>query len=344
MTQPTAPCRERAGFAVAGSLQVDRLYPVTHYPRNGELCSVLRDAALATGGAACNVSIDLARLAPELPVSVLGVIGADENGAFIRAQLGKQKNIDLSGIQTEGHTAYTLVMEDMSTRQRTFFAYQGANALFDENRIDWERLDAKLLHVGYALILDKLDGPDGMYGTHMARLLHQARERGIFTSLDTVSEAGPRMARLLPPALRYTDYCVINECEAGQITGVPLLENGALRADRAEEALLKLKAMGVSRWAVIHAPECCFAMDEKGTFLRQGTLLLPPGYIKGTVGAGDAFCAGVLLAAYQGLPLKEALALGVCAAACALSEPGSSEGMRTAQEALTLMKNYPVRE
>ena len=223
MTEGTAPRRERAGFAVAGSLLVDRLHPISHYPRNGELCSVLAEATPATGGAACNVSLDLARLAPDLPVHVLGVVGADENGAFIRAQLSKQPNIDLTGVQTEGHTSYTLVMEDRSNRQRTFFSYQGANALFDETRIDWARLDAKLLHVGYALILDRLDGPDQTYGTRMARLLHMAQERGTLTSLDTVSEAGPRMARLLPPALRYTDYCVINEFEAGQITGVPLL-------------------------------------------------------------------------------------------------------------------------
>lgn len=343
-SEQAIPRRERVGFAVAGSLLVDRLHPISHYPRNGEICSVLADAALATGGAACNVSLDLARLAPELPVSVLGVLGNDENGAFIRAQLGQQPNIDLSGVVPDGHTSYTLVMEDTSTSQRTFFSYQGSNALFDESSVDWAKLNARLLHVGYALLLDKLDAPDEEYGTHMARLLRQAQRCGILTSLDTVSEAGPRMARLLPPALRYTDYCVMNEFEVGQITGVELTADGVLQPHRAEEALLKLKSMGVSRWAVIHAPERCFGMDERGAFVTQGTLLLPPSYIKGAVGAGDAFCAGVLLGAYQDVPLAEAMKLGVCAAACALSAPGSSEGMRGAQEALALMSKYPVRE
>lgn len=343
-TAKTSFSRQRTGFAVAGSLLVDRLHPISHYPRNGELCSVLGDATLATGGAACNVTLDLARLAPELPVRVLGVIGTDENGAFILDQLSKQSNVDLSGVHRDGHTSYTLVMEDVSTKQRTFFSYQGANALFDENRIDWDRLDAKLLHVGYALILDRLDAPDEVYGTHMARLLHMAQAKGIRTSLDTVSEAGGRMARLLPPALRYTDYLIINEFEAQQITGVSLMDNGVILPERAGEALQKLKAMGVARWAVIHAPECCFGMGEDGEMIRQGTLQLPPGYIKGAVGAGDGFCAGVLLGAYRNFTLKRAMELGICAAACALSAPGGSEGLVAMQEALSLLEKYTIRQ
>ena len=57
----------------------------------------------------------------------------------------------------------------------------------------------------------------------------QVQQRGIKTSIDVVSEASDRFTRLVPPALKYTDYCIINELEAGQSTGVALRdEDGQL--------------------------------------------------------------------------------------------------------------------
>ena len=79
--------------------------------------------------------------------------------------------------------------------------------------------DAELLHIGYILLLDALDEADAEYGTRMARLLHDAQQHGIKTSIDVVSESGDRFRRLVPPALRYTDYCIINEVEAQESTG-----------------------------------------------------------------------------------------------------------------------------
>ena len=89
----------------------------------------------------------------------------------------------------------------------------------------------------------------------MARLLAEAQSRGIRTSIDVVTESGDRFRTLVPPALRYTDYCVINELEAQQITGVLLRdEEEKLYPEHMEEALRKMKELGVSTWAVIHCP------------------------------------------------------------------------------------------
>ena len=65
-------------------------------------------------------------------------------------------------------------------------------------------------------------------------------------------------------------------------------------------ALKKLHELGVSTWAVIHCPEIGCGMDADGNYHEFKSLKLPKGYIKGTVGAGDAFCAGVLYAAERG--------------------------------------------
>ena len=331
----------RKGICVAGNLIVDITYPIERWPRQSELTTITDGIARSVGGAVCNVIIDLAKLDETLPLSALGVIGDDAEGEFILEQLGRHENIDLSLLGRKGTTSFTAVMSDNRTKARTFFQYRGANALFDESFIDWDRIDAEILHVGYILLLDALDQADGEYGTKMARLLAEAQSRGIRTSIDVVTESGDRFRTLVPPALRYTDYCVINELEAQQITGVLLRdEEEKLYPEHMEEALRKMKELGVSTWAVIHCPEGGYGLDEKNHFLTVRSLKLPEGYIKGTVGAGDAFCAGVLYGAEKGWGLAESVRLGTCAAAASLSEAGATEGMRPAAEVLKLAELY----
>ena len=80
--------------------------------------------------------------------------------------------------------------------------------------------------------------------------------------------------------------------------------------------------------------------DENGNYYEFESLKLPKGYIKGTVGAGDAFCAGVLYAAETDMPLPEALKLGACSAAASLSEVSASDGVKAKDEVLKLYELY----
>ena len=331
----------RKGICVAGNLVVDITYPIERWPRQSELTTITEGITRSVGGAVCNVVTDLARMDKSLPLSALGVIGQDAEGDFILEQLGKYRNVDLSLLGRKGATSFTAVMSDNRTKARTFFQYRGANALFDESFIDWEKIDAELLHVGYILLLDALDQEDAEYGTKMARLLAEARRRGLKTSIDVVTETGDRFRTLVPPALRYTDYCVINELEAQQITGVPLRDEcEKLYPENMKEALERMKELGVSTWAVIHCPEGGYGLDEENRYVSLPSLRLPEGYIRGTVGAGDAFCAGVLYGEQKRWTLPESIRLGTCAAAASLSEPGASEGVGTAEEVLKLWDRF----
>ena len=329
------------GICVAGNLIVDITYPVESWPREGELTTITDGITRSTGGLVCNCIVDLAKLDGDLKLTALGVIGDDSEGNFILSELGREKNIDLSLLKKKGTTSFTAVMSNNGSKARTFFQYRGANALFDESCIDWDRIDADIIHAGYILLLDALDMPDGEYGTRMARLLATAKEKGLKTSIDVVSESGDRFRSLVPPALKYTDYCVINEIEASQITGTLLREeDGTLHPENMEEALLKIKQLGVSAWAVIHCPEGGYGLDENDKFVSLKSLSLPEGYIKGTVGAGDAFCAGVLYAAEKDRPLIDGIKLGTCAAAASLSEKGATEGMGSVDRVLALYERY----
>ena len=331
----------KKGICCAGNMIVDITYPIETWPKQNELTHITEGIQNSTGGAVCNTITDLARLDPNLRLVASGFAGHDAEGDFILQEMSKYPNIDLSMVRRDGRTSFTAVMSNNLTKERTFFQHAGANAYYCEDHIDWDNLNVDIFHIGYILLLPALDATDTEYGTKMARLLHRAQKQGMKTSIDVVSESGDRFAKLVTPALKYADYCVINELEAQQTTGVYLRdENGVLLTENMPEALRKLKKLGVSTWAVIHCPEVGCGIDEKGEYFEVPSLKLPKGYIKGTVGAGDAFCAGILYAAEMDMPMDEALKLGACAAAASLSEVSASDGVKTTEEVLALYDLY----
>ena len=323
---------DRKGICVAGNMIVDILYPVRALPRPGELTTIQDGIERATGGALCNVIENLAAIDNSLPLTALGRIGSDPEGDFVLDSLCKYKNIDLSMVKREGKTAFTAVMEDMVSKERTFYAYNGASAIFCEDDINWDSISSAFFHIGYILLLDALDQEDEEYGTKMARLLCHAQERGIKTSLDVVSETGDRFKRLVPPSLKYADYCIINEIEAEQITGIQLRDGrGGLISAHIPDALKTIQGFGVSQWSVIHCPEGGYGLDSRGIFAESPAIDIPPDSIKRKVGAGDAFCAGALYAASKNEGLEEALELGNAAAASLLQSgivAESADGLR----------------
>lgn len=331
----------RKGICCAGNMIVDITYPIETWPKQNELTHITDGITNSTGGSVCNTITDLARLDPSMHLVASGFAGHDAEGDFVMQELGKYPNIDLSMVKRDGRTSFTAVMSNNQTKERTFFQHAGANAHYGEEHIDWDKLDVNIFHIGYILLLPHLDEPDAAYGTKMAKLLHRAQSMGMKTSIDVVSESGDRFCKLVPPALKYTDYCVINELEAQQTTGVTLRDDdGTLHTENMPAALRKLKELGVSTWAVIHCPEIGCGIDENGTYHEVSSLKLPKGYIQGTVGAGDAFCAGVLYAAEKQLPMEQALKLGACSAAASLSAVSASDGVKTAEEVLKLFDLY----
>lgn len=334
----------KKGICCAGNMIVDTTYPIETWPNQNELTHITEGIRNSSGGAVCNTIMDLARLDPGMKLVASGIAGHDAEGDFLLEEMGRYPNIDLSMVKREGRTSFTLVMSNNQTKERTFFQHAGASAYYGEDHIDWDNLDVKIFHIGYILLLPYLDQPDEQYGTKMARLLHRAQKCGLKTSIDVVSETGDRFAKLVTPALKYSDYCIINELETQQTTGICLRgEDGKLLNENFQAALKELKRLGVSTWAVIHCPEMGCGLDEDGQYWEMPSLKLPEGYIQGTTGAGDAFCAGVLYAAEKGLPMAEALKIGACTAAASLGHSGASEGVGTAREVLMLYDRFGTR-
>lgn len=325
------------GIAVAGNMIVDNIKMIDQYPGKSELTRI-REMWHSSGGAVSNTIMSLARLDPDLPLKAIGHVGKDEDGDYLLDCFGHYDNIDISMVQRNGRTSFTDAMTEISSKMRTFFAFSGSDQALCEEDLMLDHLDADILHMGYILLLSHMDEEDAKYGTRMARALAHAQEKGIRTSIDVVSERGTRFLQKVPPALRYCDYCIINEFEASMITGVRLRdEEERMLVQNAASALEKLQQMGVSRWIVIHTPEFAFGLNENNQYIAKPCLLLPDGFIQGTTGAGDAFCAGVLYSAYREFSLPDALDCGMATAAASLRKGDANSGIDTWTEVQKLL-------
>lgn len=331
------------GIAIAGNLIVDLVKTIDTYPGEGLLTNI-RDVGRGCGGCATNTIADLAILDPELPLYCIGMIGDDDYGDYL-TELLTRLGVNIDGVKRTGQapTSFTDVMSS-TAGTRTFFQARGANALFDITDIDFDKLDVDLFHIGYALLLDKFDEPDPEYGTVMARALAMAQAKGIKTSMDVVSEAGDRFVRIVTPSLKYCNYAILNEVESAAVAQIPARDDkGAIIEDNMKKICAVFFEKGVKDLVVIHAPEGCWCMESTGGFFKIGSVDVPRSEIKGTVGAGDAFCAGMLYGLYKGFDTAYCLRVAGAVAACNLTEKNTIDGLRPFAEAMKLEDKYGVQ-
>jgi sugar/nucleoside kinase (ribokinase family) len=334
----------RSGLLAAGNWIMDQVKLIDVYPQREHLANI-RSQYRGSGGAPYNVAVNLARLQAPFPLIAAGLVGNDDFGRAILEDC-RRHGIDVRHLHSTplAPTSYTDVMTENAGGHRTFFHHRGANALWNGADLDFKKHKARLFHLGYLLLLDALDAPDPKFGTKAAGLLHAAQQAGMKTSVDVVSEDSDRFAQIVSPALKYVDYCILNEIEAGKTTGFKIREaNGRLNTVSLRHAAGALLQDGVRELVVIHFPEGGFMRTRKGEDFWQPSLNLPARHIAGMAGAGDAFAAGVLLGLHEGWELPRCLLTGVCVAAAALSHSTCTGGVKSLPAALKLSRKFGFR-
>lgn len=334
----------RSGMLAGGNWIIDQVKIIDVYPKHEQLANIF-DQSQGTGGSPYNVLLDLAKMGADFPLQGAGLVGQDALGEYIIEDCRKHK-IDPKFISVSPgtSTSYTDVMTEREGGRRTFFHNRGANATWDGSEIDFTSSSAKIFHLGYLLLLDAIDQEEPEHGTVGAALLAKARAAGMKTSIDVVSEDSDRFARIIGPALKQVDVCILNEVEGSKVTGVQVRENGKLLNAGIEETASKLFELGVGELVAIHFPEGSYAQSKDGEKVWHGSLALPKGYIKGAAGAGDAFCAGVLYGVHENWSLEKSLLTGTCAATACMSDPTCTDGLRSLDECLALAEEFGIGE
>ncbi len=333
----------RSGIIAAGNWIVDHVKVIDSWPPQDALATILSQS-LGNGGSPYNILKNLARLGATFPLEAIGLVGKDADGSAIRADCQAHGIATAQLRSIEGWaTSYTDVMTDQVTGRRTFFHQRGANALLGPEHFDFHSTRARFFHLGYILLLDALDAPDGIGRPRAGEVLEAARSAGLRTSLDCVSENSDRFQTVVRPVLPLVDLFFANDFEAEKITGITLGRGQTLDRNAVEAAARQLIRLGVGEWVLIHFPEAICACSAAGEILWQPSVRMPESEIKGTAGAGDAFAAGVLLGVHEDWPMARCLELGVCAAAASLMHPACSESLRPLAECLALGRGFGYR-
>jgi sugar/nucleoside kinase (ribokinase family) len=306
-------------ITVAGTVIADFFArTLEHEPSRGSL-TLVEEIGFHIGGAVPNTGAVLARLG--VPVSVVGRIGKDQFGSFVRQELEKWAHTVTLAVDSQRPTT-SVLGHIFADGERSFLYAAGASAAFCASDLDLRREQARgsrVLHLGYALLLPQLDGAP------MLQVFQQAQELGFLVSLDIAYYPGPDW-RTLRELLPFVDVFCPNIREAEAITGQS-------QPEAAAETLLE---HGVRQFVAIKGGErgsYIRPAKEKGEFLLRHQVTTVD-----STGAGDAFVAGALAAWHRGLNWREAGRIANATGALAVTKQGATEGIDSWDQVLALLK------
>ena len=292
--------------------------PIEEMPDKGKL--VLVDTLeLHTGGCASNTGYALNKLG--ISTGLMGKVGTDGFGDFF-ANYMSDAGLDIRGLKrtTTSNTSGTMVMVS-SDGERTFFHYLGANAELCYEDINFDIIkEAKILHIAGTFLMPGFDGEP------TSRVLKQAREWGIITSLDTAWDSKGNWMKVIEPCLEHLDIFMPSIEEARMITNKQEPEDIA-------ESLLSYGIKIVS-----------LKMGERGSYTRTNDwdLHLPIYKVDAidSTGAGDAYAAGFLAGVAKGMDYRDAARLGNAVGAYCVTAIGATAGIKDMDQTLKFMDKY----
>ena len=288
--------------------------PVERLPEKGKAIFV-DNISLHNGGCACNTAVALAKLG--INTTVMGKVGCDAFGDFLIKVMNEAGLETSAMVRDDSVTTSTTTVLVSPDGERSFLHYYGGNAKMSEEDVDYEIVKtAKILHVAATFLVPGLDGEP------MARVLRQARELGVTTSLDTAWDAEGRWMELVEPCLSHIDIFVPNLEEAQMLTG----------KNQAPEIAQMFLDYGISTVVIKLGADGCYARTANNEFTVPAFKVEK---LVDTLAAGDSFVAGFLAGIVNGWNLEKTCKFANAVGACCVSAKGTS-GIKSMQETMRL--------
>lgn len=259
---------------------------------------------LSHGGVARNVAENLARLGTE--AVLISAVGDDTQGRQLLNRL-REAGVNVQHVLTvpgAATGAYLAVLEPDGSLHLGLDDMGVVAALTP----DYLRECADLFEASAVVFVDANLPPQTL-----AAAVQQARRRRVPIAADPTSAS---LAAALTPHLEHLWLVTPNEAEAAALCPLPVPHadvNQALAAARHLVALgVDIAMVTMAEFGVGYA-----SAEGSGHVPALRTEVVDP------TGAGDALTAAVLFALLNGIPLDEAVRLGLSAAAYTLRTPGT---------------------
>jgi len=300
-------------MVVLGSINIDHVLQVTHFPRPGETLSG-KHYQMTFGGKGANQAVAAGRSGAS--VTFMACVGEDDVGHAVLEQLAKD-NIDISAIEVAKGEATGLAMIYLNEQgENTIGIYPGANASLTRAYVEKHR---QVIIDSTALLLQLETPLDSVLAA--ARL---AKQHDILTALNP-APAQPLSDELLS----LIDIITPNETEAEALTGI------SIQTDKdAEQAARGLHNKGIDTVII--------TLGSRGVWLSvkgQGQRIA--GYevtVRDTIAAGDTFNGAFLCRYIETGDWQQAVDFAQAAAAIAVSRQGAQTSIPWRDEIIDFLK------
>ena len=332
--------RSRRGIISAGSWTVDRIKIVDLWPQQEHLARII-DTDKQGGGSGHNLGVDIRKLDDRIPVEAIGLISNDADGDFL-IDIATKAGIDTTQLRQNGkaETSFTEVISVAETGKRTFFHYPGTNDQLSPDDFDFSQCHGRILHLGLLGVHATMDTAWQQEPNGWVAVLKAAQQSGIQTNLELVSVEAGKIREIALPCIPWLNTLIVNEYELGAVAGVDLCQaDGSLdlaRFKQAAETLFKINAQqnGAMQLVVVHSPQMAMAMSADGSITSHNSFKVPAEEIVSSVGAGDAFAAGMLYGVHEDWTISASLELAHAAAAASLRSPTTVGSMESVDSVL----------
>jgi ribokinase len=267
-----------------GSINIDLVYTVPHFPAPGETLTTL-DHQRTLGGKGANQSIALARAGGD--VRHIGATNREDE--WLRAEM-RGAGVGMSGVQDSSLATGHAIVSVSVDGENQILLFPGAN-----HDIDMDDANATLDQAGdgdWALLQNETNGG--------AEFVAAARHRG----LKLAYSAAPFDAEITAGLLPHTDLLIVNEGEAEALA--------AMLGRPATEA-------GIPHLVITHGGDGADYTGEAGSFHQPAFDV----DVVDTTGAGDCFFGYFLAELAVGVAVPQALRLASAAGALHVTRQGA---------------------
>ncbi len=250
-------------------------------------------------------------------VGFVTLVGEDALGKVALERLA-ESGVDLSHVRVHPGgtgTGVTLLLPHGS--QRHILTYPGTMAKFSLRDIDVDYLKgARHFHLSSLFLLPSL-APD------LPALFRELKSAGMTISLDTNDDPSNQWGGVLPELLDYVDLLLPNESEACRMA------NKATLREAIDELARRVP------WVAVKCGPLGSIVSTGGEIFSEAGVSVQP---VDTIGAGDSFNAGFLLAWLKGRPPAQCAHAGNVFGAFSTLRAGGTEAFRDRE----LLQNFLV--
>jgi len=263
-------------------------------------------------------------------VKLGSAVGQDAAGDLLLGWL-TAAGVDVTGLcqHSTAATSTTTVISDRA-QNRLAFHHAGASHAYAPAELPPALLTnaTALLIASYTLFL-------GWRSQGFADLLHRAQAQGVITALDIGPAIGApvtlaEVAFLLPSV----DYFICNGHELSVCTNTMASDEGVAAGMR--------QVLAAGAGCVIIKRGAAGALIQRQTDTAARPIPAFPITAHGTVGAGDAFNAGLLYALGQGQPLERAVRFAHGVAALVVASTQGALGAPRLNDVQALLLRHPL--